>query len=553
VQWLPIPLRGEPELDQAAIRLNALGSLFFFVGYVLDKHRLREFHRQLCSSLETEDLHAVIEVPMLHFKTTCGNEGLSMWWALPFNAKDEFMMRELGYGDEWIRWMKKAHNQNTRTLITHEVEGLALKMGKAIDNHYQHNDRFRHTFPEIIPTTETWNDHSKYQKRTVNNHTEGTFEYRGVGQSVQSIHIDSIIEDDNVGKDAQKSLNDGDGRVMETAIEYHRIVSTRYDPASFTKTGLGRHLVIGNRWAPKDLNGYIRKNQPEFRIESHSAEGGCCPLHPAGYPLFPEEFDMERLATMRSTLGPFNYSHFFLNQEVMQEECIFKVGWIRHYRYRASNPDLPLDDPTNFLMIEHEVNDGEAVEDFPVGSLHLRMIIDLAHAKKKKRCKHVILIVGLDSETDNLYLLDVWAKAAPYSDLVGNMYKMAEKWGMRTAYLETVAAQNLLKFYFDERNRSDKRKLFIEELAYDNSDNAKKNRIEAMEPVYKNGQFWCHRSHTEFHEEYDTYPASSTIDVLDTLGYVPELFNNIRRKNAYTEMKRRAEEFRDRRVSVTGY
>ena len=548
----------DPEAAFTAIRLNSLGSLFFFCAYTLGKHRLQRLHMEMCRSLESEDLHLVLEMPMGHFKTTVGTEGLSMWWALPFTNKDEFLMRGLGYGDEWIRWMKVAHNQNTRTLVTHEVEARAIAMGKAVDEHYQNNDTFKKVFPEILPTNSaTWNDHSKFQKRNgPTDATTGTFEYRGVGQALQGIHPDGIIQDDNMGRAAQSSLLRGDGRVLEDLVRWHRQVSTRFDSASFTKTGLGRQLVIGNRWAHNDLNSWIRENQPEFKFETHSAEGGCCRRHPAGKPIFPEEWTLERLKKEQKTLGPYDYAHFYLNQSVLPEECIFKPEWIRNYRFKPSHPGLPLDDIRNVLLIEHTVRDGEVIEDIACGELQLRMIVDLAHAKKRKRCKHCVLLMGLHPESDRFYLLDIWAEAAPYSDLVGKMYSMADKWNLTEVFLETVAAQNLLKFHIEEKNKNMpvRNRLYVHELDYDNSENAKKNRIESMEPIYRNGQFWIHPSFTEFTEEYDVYPASPTIDVLDTAGYAPQCFEVIRRREVMEMAAKQFQDFKDRRVSsFTGY
>jgi hypothetical protein len=209
---------------------------------------------------------------MGHFKTTCATEGLAMWWALPFTEREEAALIKAGAGDEWLRWMRKCHDANARTLIVHEVEALSIKFGEYVDSHYHDNEVFRYLFPEIIPDgSTTWNAHTKVQKRD-SLQSEGTYEYRGVGQSLQSLHVTGIIEDDLVGKAAQDSMRLGDNRVMESTINYHRKVSTRFDPAAFTETGMGRHAVIGNRWGHRDLNAWIRKNQPEFRIETHSAE-----------------------------------------------------------------------------------------------------------------------------------------------------------------------------------------------------------------------------------------------------------------------------------------
>jgi hypothetical protein len=557
MKWktLQIPT-DDPKAYKDAVRLNALGSLFFFNNYVLRKTRLAKLHWQMCQSVEKEDLHLVLEEPMGHFKTTIGI-GLSMWWALPFTERDEFLMRSLGYDDGWIRWMKLAHNQNTRTLVTHEIEGRAIDMGKEVDEHYQQNDRFRYVFEDILPkNTATWNDHSKFQRRVKGaaniDATTGTFEYRGVGQALQGVHPDSTIQDDNMGRAAQESMLHGDGRVLEALIRWHRQLTTRLDTAAFDASSVGRQLVIGNRWGHSDLNSWIKANQLQFQFETHSAEGGCCKLHRAGEPIFPEEWSMKRLAGKRADIGTYDYAHFYLNQSILPEECIFKPEWLKYYRFKQSRPDLDLADLRNQLLIEHEVYNGQTVVDVPCGVLHRRMIVDLNHAKKKSRCEHVILVVGWNPEDDRLYILEVWAENAPYSTLVDKYYEIGHRWGMREAYLETVAAQNLMKFYLDERNAREQRPIYVNELPYDNSENAKRNRIEAEEPMFKNGQVWLHRSQTKFLAQYNSYPAG-LLDILDTFGYVPQTLSVVRDKNAMKWFAGQQEAFASREAGPGGY
>lgn len=557
MKWktLQIPT-DDPKAYKDAVRLNSFGSLFFFNNYVLRKTRLAKLHWQMCQSVEKEDLHLVQEIPMGHFKTTI-SIGLSIWWALPFTERDEFLMRTLGYNDAWIRWMKFAHNQNTRTLVTHEIEGRAIDMGKEVDEHYQQNDRFRFVFEDILPkNTATWNDHSKFQRRIKGaaniDATTGTFEYRGVGQALQGVHPDSTIQDDNMGRAAQESMLHGDGRVLEALIRWHRQLTTRLDTAAFDVSSVGRQLVVGNRWGHNDLNSWIKEHQLQFAFETHSAEGGCCKLHPAGEPIFPEEWTMKRLEGKRADIGTYDYAHFYLNQSVLPEECIFKPEWLKYYRFKQSRPDLRLEDLNNELLAEHEVYNGQTIDDVPCGILHRRMIVDLNHAKKKSRCNHVILVVGWNPETDRLYLLEVWAENCPYSKLVDEFYKIGHRWGMRDAYLETVAAQNLMKFYLDERNSRESRPIFVNELPYDNSENAKTNRIEALEPMFKNGQVWCHRSQKQFLSEYNSYPAGLK-DVLDTLGYVPQTLSVVRGKEAMKWFGEQQENFASREVGPGGY
>jgi len=46
---------------------------------------------------------------------------MPMWWALHLMNVMNVLMRGLGYGDEWIAWMQRVHDQNTRTLIAMET------------------------------------------------------------------------------------------------------------------------------------------------------------------------------------------------------------------------------------------------------------------------------------------------------------------------------------------------------------------------------------------------------------------------------------------------
>lgn len=505
-----------------AIRLNSLGSLFFFTNITLRRDRLVLLHQHMCSWLETEDLHMVMEIPMGAFKTTCCSIGYPIWSSLPFTAYDEEQMRHLGYGDEWIRFMKVMHNANTRNLITHEIEGRATDMGKEVDDAYENNDLFRTVFAEIIPDAScVWNDHAKYQKRDKSRSadaTNATYAYRGVGQALQGVRADRTIQDDNFGKAAQDNMLRGDGRIVEDLVRWHNQLSTRLDR---TRDGrvLGQQLVVGNRWGHADLNSWIRKNQPHFQFQTHDAEGGCCELHPPNTPIFPEEWPMPALRQKHSDLGNYDYFHMYRNKSVLPEECIFKEEWLRYFRFKQSAPNLEIDDPRNILLIEHETYKGQVLDDIQPGTLTIKMLVDIAHAKKQKRCDHCIMVMGYDPTSFRLYMLDLWAEATGYSELVANIYKVAHRWQMRDFWLEEVAAQNILHFYLEERNVRESRALIVNALPYDNSENAKKNRIEALEPVLRNNQIWCHRSHEKWISQVASYPAG-LVDVLDTCGYM---------------------------------
>src|SRR6516164_1870805 len=106
-----IPIQGSTSERLAIHRVNCLGSLFYFVHTGLRRRRLTlALHYPVCLTLEKEHIKDVIEMPRDHFKSTIASEGLPMWWALPFASRDEDLLRSHGYQDEFIRWMKWAHD-----------------------------------------------------------------------------------------------------------------------------------------------------------------------------------------------------------------------------------------------------------------------------------------------------------------------------------------------------------------------------------------------------------------------------------------------------------
>jgi len=96
----------------------------------------------------------------------------------------------------------------------------------------------------------------------------------------------------------------------------------------------------------------------------------------------------------------------------------------------------------------------------------------------------------------------------------------------------------------------------INEFKKDNSKDAKTQRIDALEPTFARGEFYCSRfGHEQFVKEYLEYPYSPTRDILDVLGYAHQAIN----LDALTDsevndiMLQNKRKFQRRRVGTTGY
>lgn len=534
---IPLPPAGTVDQETYRIihRLNALGSLYYFATVVLHKNKFQKnldirknLHLLMCKVVEKDGLQEVIEIPRDHFKSSVYSECLAMWRTLPFTEADEILFRKIGYGDEFILWMRRAHRQNYRWLLCSEVILNAQKLGIKISQHYESNEIFKYVFPEIQPDSScTWNNASLHHKRTqgANVGGEGTYDFIGVGAALQSRHYDGTIQDDLVGRAAFESP-----KILEDTIDYHKLLVGAMDAEV---DGLGREneeIIVGNRWAYNDLNSYIRANESYFNFTTHSALGGCCSLHPYGTPIFPEAFNLEKLERFKRRLGNYLFSCQFLNTPINPAEVKFKVGDLRYYEFIPDDSGS-LTDKKRRVKIRHHVSEGDIIPDVYPRNLKRYMIVDPNHSGNEGRCRHAITVTGVHEDPRREYLLDVWAKACGTDELIDVMFHLAvDVWKLDKIYLETIAAQKYLKYHLDYKIATsiDPRikAIKIEELKTPKTKNAKQMRIDGLGPIFQRHEFWINtHGQQEFLDEIKEYPNGQLRDILDTLGYGPQVWD----------------------------
>lgn len=445
-----------------------------------------------------------------------------MWWALPLVQQDIDEFAAAGYSNEFLRFMQRVHNPSTRTLLVSANDTNAKKLGSRVDYHFKSNAVYRTLFPETLPTAaEIWSAGSMHVHRpgTGGVHGEGTFDYLGVGGALQSRHYDRIIQDDLVGMKAIESES-----IMDKTIDYHKLVLGAFE--SDDATHENDEIIVGNRWGYADLNSYIREEEPWFRIETHSALGGCCARHPLGVTIFPEMFDVTKLAKFKQRLGAYLFSCQFLNDPSAPETADFKIADLRFYDvYKNANERQ---------AIRHEVEDGVVMRDSPVSFLSLAMVVDPNHSGNEGmgRSRHAICVVGISDSMD-YYLLEYWADRASYDTFFSQVYKIAENWGIREVGFETIAAQKYAKYHIEQRNMSEKWPVKIIDLngEVDNPGGGTSRKKEwrirnVMGPIFERRKFWIRRGMQKFIEEYKTFPKGKFMDILDALAYAPQLLNN---------------------------
>jgi hypothetical protein len=444
-----------------------------------------------------------------------------MWRALPFERQDEDDLYKLGYGDEFIRWMHHAHNPNVRNMLVSSNLANAVKLGKKIRWHYESNALYRTLFPETLPDTDcTWGDRSLHVKRPKGSiggaHGEGTFDFYGVGNAVQSAHYTGIvIQDDLIGiKEAESQ------QLMDKAIDYHQLLVGIFE----TEDPLHEldELVIGNRWGYFDLNSHIREHEPEFRIESHSALGGCCAQHPPDTPIFPEEFSLDKLLDRKRRLGSYKFSCQFLNNPAAPEDADFRVEWLKYFKLEWFS--------NGRFKIIRDVEDGTVYEDIRQSSLNLCMVVDPNHSgnQGQGRCRHAILVIGVDSER-NHYLLESWAQSASYDTFYHKIFELAKKYKLYKIGVETIAAQRYIAHHIETMCATEGYGLRIQELKGEvdlgNGEISRRKEFRirnVISPIAENHRLWLQRTQVDFVTEYQTFPNGRYKDQLDAFAYVTQ-------------------------------
>lgn len=563
-KWQHIPVHLLSGKDQdTAHRLNGLGDNFYFFKIILRKRRLSNtFHRLWCKDFMCWSLKEVNEIPRDHFKTTIGAIGMPIWWALPFTQRDEILMRQLGYDDTWIAWMKRAHNQNTRTLIAMETIKNSWKISKKIKFEYENNDLFGRLFPEILPDSSCqWSSDSLTHKRDLSrpdaNQGEGTYEFTGVDAALQSRHYDRIVSDDLFGKEALKSE-----LVAKSTWEWFQLLVGTFDNPTGNPDDEPDEIVNGNRWSYYDLNYTIRQELPYFRFHTHSAVGGCCPYHPPGIPIFPEEWSIKKLERWRLRLKDYFYSCQFLNSPILPGGNVFKNEWLRYFLFKTVSVDAFVPKNDNLLMeqynarmrnqdtytgqaydiipyeqhqqtrhkaIRHQTYQGTQLKDIHTSNLSKMLLIDPNHSGEKGRANNCVMVLGINYDPLNIYILDGMANTCSRTDTVYAIYKFAEKWRIRECWVETSAGQSWLQtlLELEDMNRKSLGKWHfykVNNFKDNRSENAKADRIEDTEPYFQSGQIWINSYENaeftnKFIKEYNEYPHCATRDILDTLGH----------------------------------
>tara|TARA_R100000808_G_scaffold23402_1_gene51909 strand:+ start:1587 stop:3245 length:1659 start_codon:yes stop_codon:yes gene_type:complete len=345
-------------------------------------------------------------------------------------------------------------------------------------------------FPERMPTSSsTLSTEAITLPRTIPI-ADATFEAAGAGTQVTSRHHRCIIEDDTVAPEIDNMTGDvvePTPEQVEKAIGFHKVAHFLLNDF---KTD--RRIVVGTRWAERDLFSHIREKEPQYKWLSRAAkelEDGT-PSHD-GECVYPERFDDEVLDEIRSTVGEYMFSSLMLNLPINPSTRVFQDEWIKFY-------DKPPQGLVAFTTVDPAPNDGSETGSDPD--------------------YNVVLTAGIQllPGTVRIYVLDYFRDRCNPKKLIDQIFTHNTLYQPMKVGIETVAYQKTLAYWLKEM-QTEKREWFsVEELKPPRKSKA---HVYGLQPMFEAARIFIQPWMTELRQELLSFPRGAHDDLVDALAY----------------------------------
>jgi len=461
----------ETKLDKETVeKLRDLGkkSFFFFARAIVGFGELdKNIHRPICKELENyeERPRLLIILPRDWFKSSLGSVAYPIWRAI----KDP----------------------NIRVLITQNSFSNACKKLQAIKQIFEKNQLFRALYSDILPDKGCrWSSECLTIKRT-SGHPEGTFEAAGTGTAVTSRHYDLIIEDDTVApeKDALKGIIQQPTQLeIEKAIGWHRVAY----PLQIHPTKSQR-VVIGTRWAERDLLGWILENEKEYVVVDRKAiENGVAIW---------ERFDKEVLSQIEKSIGPYMFSSLYLNNPMSAINQVFKREWIQYYDTVNKKEAARF---VHCTSVDPAASDSESSSDPDY---------------------NIVLTTAVDPLSGNIYIRHYTRARMNPGELINAILEHQAIYKPVVVKIESIAYQRTINYWLKRMKEKLNRRFYVEEIK-SHGKTSKVDRIRALQPYFADGVIYFKTHMSELERELLSFPRGAHDDILDALAMQIRFWNN---------------------------
>ena len=373
-------------------------------------------------------------------------------------------------------------DRNTRILLDAETKAIAVDYLQEIKGNLEHNRRLRWLYGNFVPQRGWKEDQIRVTGRT-KRYKEPTVATSGVDNPATERHFPIIVIDDLVS-----NMNSNTPEQRKKVLDHFKNILHRVEDENSLV------IVVGTRWNYYDVYAYIieeMKDEFDSLVLDAEDDGN-------GNLLFPEKLTEEFLMNEKKRLGSL-YSALYRNKPVVAESQLFKPEWFKNIYYKGISADSPGELPANLVFYT---------------------AVDPASSINDESCYYVVLTAGY-SRMNKLYIDDVqYGHFTPDEGIrhiiSSKLLYNPQKVGIETNNFQVYIKNNLEK-ELDERHIY----MNIIELSHYGK-LSKDQRIETLEPWFKNGDIKIKEGIKEVEEEALQYPKGKK-DVLDALSMILEL------------------------------
>lgn len=457
------------------LREKSRKSLYFFSKAILGFRDLSpNFHRRVCWFAQNPDITRRLgEHPRGHLKTSIYTRGKPTWRIIQKPDPPKF-------------W-----GPDERLLLVMSGGEVASTQLQEIEHVFETNTLFRWLFPECVPP-----DFGKTLWNTVEMRVAGTRSSEptitaiGVGSKITGRHFTGIIEDDLV-----------DETICDSELEIGRRINWHQYAFPLLEVPERDWVdTVGNRWSKRDINGWIRENEPDCEIMHDKA------LLEGGGSLWPERFSVDKLSRIRIRLGAYKFACQYMNDPRDVEGSAFSSKWLRYYQWGKS----PKGEDGLYL------DDGSFVKK---ADLWVYMVVDPAQTPGNRSDRTAIVVTGIDP-IGRIFVLDAIAVRKDPFVALQDVYDAYNKHKPSRIGIEAVAFSRLLVPALERMARARHQWLPVEPIRGANTGGAKEARInQVVGETFASGRAFIRKDMIDFIDEYSWFPdPTTTRDILDAFS-----------------------------------
>jgi len=498
--------RGQPKIPTRAQKVQALTNFWVFVdmiNYQGSSSRFSQCHRDLWdfywnSHKEPGVNRHLTLMPRGHLKSTIMSVGRVLWriYQNPNirifvgTSKNELSSAFVREAKAYLEndWLQE-HVWNSRPHISGNLIPTMDKLGRSRRKAFEEDGEYTEAEDKKI----IWRSNALQVNREFIL-KEPTLMVGSVGSQATGMHFDEAQFDDIITYD-NISTPEKRAKLMSWIYDIESIIDPEYyddwledllkNGAKLTqasadvicRTG-GVFNIVGTRYDLDDYYGYIIDNQDELgfkvfqqNIYKNGVDSG------DGY-LWHEKWDEALEKSTRRAMTAQRFASQYLNRVLASEDVQLNWDKIR---------------PLGYEFFE-KAEQGQACWVTAAGStkkllVRLVMTVDTA-ASVSDTADYTCLCVGGKDEVGNFYLFDMAMGRWRSTEILENIYRLADNWNMRQIHVETVGGFGHFTQFI--RDSFDKFRP-IGVIQYIPKGEKTMRILNALEPLINNQQFWMVR------------------------------------------------------------